>query len=87
MNKQEARDKIAELGDAVVTYRAENSKKLKYNVVTLEFNTPCIKAKRTHAVEDENTILTFAWDTDSYRLLRTDLITSIVPLAALLRNV
>lgn len=87
MNKQEARDKIIEFGDAVVTYRAENSKKLKYNVVTLNFSTPWIRKKRTHAVEEDNTILTFAWDTDAYRLLRTDLITSIVPLAALLRNV
>lgn len=86
MNKQEAREKILEFGDAVVTYRAENSKKLKYNVVTLDFTTECIKKKRTHAVEDNTNILTFAWDTDSYRLLRTDLITSIVPLAALLRN-
>ena len=85
MNKQEAKDKIRELGDAVVTYRAENSKKLKYNVVTLDFG-GYISSKRTHAVEEDNTILTFAWDTDSYRLLRTDLITSIVPLAALLRN-
>jgi len=85
MNKQEAKDKIRELGDAVVTYRAENSKKLKYNVVTLDF-VGYISSKRTHAVEEDNTILTFAWDTDSYRLLRTDLITSIVPLAALLRN-
>jgi hypothetical protein len=85
MNKEEARKKIEEAGDAIVTYRAENSNKLKYNVVTLNF---CgyIAKKRTHAREDDNTILTFSWDTDTFRLIRVDLITSIVPLAAVLKN-
>ncbi|NDD82971.1 hypothetical protein EBZ38_01630 [bacterium] len=86
MNKEETRKKLEEAGDAIVTYRGENSNKLKYNVVTLDFSTPYISAKRTHAKETSNTILAFAWDTDSYRLVRVDLITSIVPLAAVLRN-
>jgi hypothetical protein len=85
MNKEEARKKIEEAGDAIVTYKAENSSKLKYNVVTLNFS-GYVSAKKTHARETENTILTFAWDTDSYRLIRTDLVTSIVPLASVLRN-
>jgi hypothetical protein len=85
MNKEEARKKIEEAGDAIVTYRAENSNKLKYNVVTLNFS-GYIANKRTHAKEDDNTILTFSWDTDTFRLIRVDLITSIVPLAAVLKN-
>jgi hypothetical protein len=85
MKKEEARKKIEEAGDAIVTYKAENSNKLKYNVVTLNF-TGYVSKKRTHAREEDNTLLTFSWDTDTYRLIRVDLITSIVPLAAVLKN-
>lgn len=85
MKKEEARKLIEEAGDAIVTYRAENSSKLKYNVVTLNFSGYVAK-KKTHAREEDNTLLTFSWDTDTYRLIRVDLITSIVPLAAVLKN-
>jgi len=85
MNKEEARKKIEEAGDAIVTYRAENSNKLKYNVVTLNFS-GYVATKRTHAKEGDNTLLTFSWDTDTFRLIQVNLITSIVPLAAVLKN-
>ena len=85
MKKEEARKLIEEAGDAIVTYRAENSSKLKYNVVTLNFSGYVAK-KKTHAREEDNTLLTFSWDTDTYRLIRVDLITSIVPLAAVPKN-
>lgn len=85
MKKEEARKLIEEAGDAIITYRAENSSKLKYNVVTLNFSGYVAK-KKTHAREEDNTLLTFSWDTDTYRLIRVDLITSIVPLAAVLKN-
>lgn len=85
MKKEEARKLIEEAGDAIVTYRAENSNKLKYNVVTLNFSGYVTK-KKTHAKEEDNTLLTFSWDTDTFRLIRVDLITSIVPLAAILKN-
>ncbi len=86
MKKEEARKKIEEAGDAIVTYRGENSGKQKYNVVTLNFKTPYIKARKTHAVEDDTQLLVWSWDTDSFRLIKTDLITSIVPLASALMN-
>lgn len=86
MNKEEARKKIDEAGDAIVTYRGENSGKQKYNVVTLDFSNEYIKQHKTHAQEGDNTILAWSWDTDSFRLVRTDLITSIVPLANVLKN-
>ena len=85
MKKEEARKLIEEAGDAIVTYRAENSSKLKYNVVTLNFSGYVAK-KKTHAREEDNTLLTFSWDTDTYRLIRVNLITSIVPLAAVLKK-
>lgn len=86
MTKEEIRQKLIEAGDAIVTYRGENSSKLKYNVVTLDFSTPYIKERRTHARESDNTILAFAWDTDAFRLVRTDLIVTIQPLANVLKN-
>jgi hypothetical protein len=86
MRKEEVRSKISDFGDAIVTYRSEKSKKLKYNVVTLDFSTAYIKKKRTHAKENDNTILTFSWDVDAYRLIKTNLVTSVVPLNSALRN-
>mgnify|MGYP003312359421 CR=1 FL=1 len=40
MKKEELASLVTEYGDAVITYRSENSKKLKYNVCTLDFSTP-----------------------------------------------
>jgi hypothetical protein len=86
VKKQEVKNLIEEYGDAVVTYRSENSNKMKYNVCTIDFSTPYIKTKRNRAKESKDTLLTFCWDTDSYRLLRPSNIVSIVPLSSILKN-
>ena len=86
MKKQELKELVEEYGDAIITYRSENSKKLKYNVCTLSFDTPYIKNKHNRAKESEDTLLLFCWDTDSYRLLKPKLITSVVPLSSVLQN-
>lgn len=86
MKKEQVRSKIEEYGDAIVTYRSEKSKKLKYNVVTLDFSSEYIQTKRTHARENEHTVLTFSWDTDSFRLINAPLVTSVVPLNSVLKN-
>ena len=86
MKKEELAKLVDEYGDAIITYRSENSKKLKYNVCTLDFSTPYIQGKKNRAKETDSNVLLFCWDTDSYRLLRPDNITSIVPLASVLRN-
>jgi hypothetical protein len=39
MKKEDLASLVTEYGDAVITYRSENSKKLKYNVCTLDFIT------------------------------------------------
>jgi len=87
MDKSELRRKIAEYGEAIVTFRSVNSKKLKYNVVTLDFDS-CkhIRNKNTYAKEDGQTLLCFAWDTDTYRLLTCNQILTVVPLASVLKN-
>ena len=86
MKKQELAQIVHEYGDAIITYRSAHSKKLKYNVCTLDFSTPYIKDKRNRAKETEETLLLFCWDTDSYRLLKPKNITTVVPLASVLKN-
>lgn len=86
MKKEELADIVNEYGDAIITYRSENSNKLKYNVCTLDFSTPYIQNKKNRAKESPETLLLFCWDTDSYRLLKPANVTSIVPLAAVLQN-
>ena len=86
VKKQELTALVTEYGDAIITYRSENSKKLKYNVCTLDFSTPYIQSKKNRAKETSDTLLLFCWDTDSYRLLKPLNITSVVPLASVLKN-
>ena len=71
MTKEELAKLVNEYGDAIITYRSEKSKKLKYNVCTLDFTTPYIQQKKTRTKETSETLLLFCWDTDSYRLLKS----------------
>jgi len=86
VNKEELAKLVADYGDAIITYRSENSKKLKYNVCTIDFSTPYIQEKKNRAKESDRTLLLFCWDTDSYRLLNPDSVTSVVPLSSVLKN-
>ena len=86
MNKQELTHIVREYGDAVITYRSEQSNKLKYNVCTLDFTTPYIQGKKNRAKETDDTLLFFCWDTDSYRLLKPGNVSSVIPLSSILKN-
>ena len=86
MEKWKFKDVIVEYEDAVITYRSTNSKKLKYNVCTLNFDNRYIQSKKNRAKESNDTVLLFCWDTDSYRLLKPDNVTHVVPLNSILRN-
>jgi hypothetical protein len=86
VKKQELAHLVRDYGDAIITYRSDNSRKLKYNVCTLDFTTPYIQEKKNRAVESEDTMLFFCWDTDSYRLLKPSSVSSVVPLASILKN-
>ena len=86
MKKEDLAKLVTEYGDAIITYRSENSKKLKYNVCTVDFSTPYIQSKKNRAKESDRTLLLFCWDTDSYRLLKSDNVTSVVPLSSVLKN-
>ena len=86
MTKAELAKLVNEYGDAIITYRSEQSKKLKYNVCTLDFSTPYIQQKKTRTKESKDSLLLFCWDTDSYLLLKPKNITTVVPLASVLKN-
>lgn len=86
MTKEELRKKIVDCDDAVVTYRSINSNKLKYNVVTCDFRPEYIRDKINKTKESKDTLLVFCWDTDSFRLLKPENITNILPLSVLLKR-
>ena len=86
MEKWKFKEIVSEYEDAVITYRSTNTRKLKYNVCTLNFDNKYIKSKKNRAAESDDTVLLFCWDTDSYRLLKPANITNIVPLQSILRK-
>ena len=86
MKKDDFVKKLNDAGDAIVTYRSQNSRRLKYNVCTMDFDNKHIQTQRNRARPSQRQVLLFCWDTDSYRLLMPDNVTSIVPLAAILKN-
>lgn len=86
MKKEDLKAVVRNYGDAIITYRSENSKKLKYNVCTLDFTTEYIQNKKSRTKENDSTVLFFCWDTDSYRLLKPKNVTSVVPLSSVLKN-
>lgn len=86
MKKEELIERLTESGDAIITYKSENSNKTKYNVCTLDFSTPYIQGKRNRAKEDDKSVLMFCWDTDSFRLMKANNVKTVVPLANILKN-
>jgi hypothetical protein len=86
VKKEEFLRTVSDCGDAIITYRSTNSRKLKYNVCTLDFDNKYIQSKKNRAKETNDSVLLFCWDTDSYRLLQPKNVTSIQPLSSILRN-
>jgi len=86
MKKAELKKRLEDSGDAIITYRSQNSRKLKYNVCTSDFSTEYIRQKRNRAKEGQHTVLLFCWDTDSYRILVPENVTSVVPLNRVIKN-
>lgn len=86
MTKDDLRELVREYGDATITYRSQESKKLKYNVCTLDFSTPYIAKKQNRAKETDDSLLMFCWDVDAYRLIKASNVTSVVPLSNALKE-
>lgn len=85
MRKEQIRKSIASYGEAIVNYRSINSKKLKYVVCTLDFDNEYIQTKSLPK-EQDNRILVFCWDSDTFKQLNTALVTSVEPLNKVLRE-
>ena len=86
MTKDELINAVREHGDATITYRSLESKKLKYNVCTLDFSNDYIQTKSNRAKETDDSVLLFCWDADSFRLIRPSSVTSVVPLSSSLKE-
>ena len=56
MKKDDFKDTVKRYGDAVITYRSQNSRKLKYNVCTLDFDNKYIQEKKNRAKEDDSSV-------------------------------
>lgn len=59
MKKQDFISQVKNCGDAIITYRSTNSRKLKYNVCTLDFDNKYIQSKKNRAKETADTVLLF----------------------------
>ena len=70
MKKDDFTNKVTDAGDAIITYRSQNSRRLKYNVCTMDFDNKYIQSKKNRAKPNKTQVLLFCWDTDSYRLLK-----------------
>ena len=81
MKKEDFIKNVDDAGDAIITYRSQNSRRLKYNVCTMDFDNKYIQSKRNRAKPNGSQVLLFCWDTDSFRLLQPKNVTSIVPLS------
>ena len=86
MKKEDFIKNVDDAGDAIITYRSQNSRRLKYNVCTMDFDNKYIQSKRNRAKPNGSQVLLFCWDTDSFTLLQPKNVTSIVPLARILKN-
>jgi hypothetical protein len=86
MTKDELINLVRDYGDATITYRSLESKKLKYNVCTLDFSNEYIQTKSNRAKETDDTVLLFCWDADSFRLIRPSSITRVDPLSSSLKE-
>ena len=46
MKKEDFIKNVDDAGDAIITYRSQNSRRLKYNVCTMDFDNKYIQSKR-----------------------------------------
>lgn len=68
MTKEQFIKLMKQYGDAYVTYVSPNSKKEKFNVGTIDLDNTYIKEKMpAKYTVDEDKVLMFCWDTDSFR--------------------
>ena len=85
MRKEQIRRSLEKYGESIVNYRSVNSKKLKYVVCTRDFDNEYIQSKSQPREQDDR-VLVFCWDSDTFKQLNTSLVTSIEPLNKVIRE-
>lgn len=86
MRKNVFISKVKEQGDSVITFRSPVSRKLKYNICTMDFDNRYIQSKRCKAKPKDDEVLCFCWDTDNFRLIKYDTVIDCTPLNRMLKN-
>ena len=51
MKKDDFTKIVTDAGDAIITYRSQNSRRLKYNVCTMDFDNKYIQSKKNRAAK------------------------------------
>ena len=59
MKKDDFTNKVTDAGDAIITYRSQNSRRLKYNVCTMDFDNKYIQSKKNRAKPNKPQVLLF----------------------------
>ena len=54
MKKDDFIKNVTNAGDAIITYRSQNSRRMKYNVCTMDFDNKHIQTKRNRAKNKMN---------------------------------
>lgn len=85
MKKEHIANSLIRYGEVIINYRSVNSKKLKYIVCTLDFDNDYIRTK-PKPKEQADRLLLFCWDSDTYKQLDPELVTSIEPLNKVLQE-
>ncbi len=85
MRQEQIRNTIDKYGESIVNFRSIKSKKLKYVVCTRDFDNDYIDSKKIPA-EQHNRVLVFCWDSDAFKQLNTELVTSVEPLNKVLKG-
>ena len=60
MKKEDFIKNVDDAGDAIITYRSQNSRRLKYNVCTMDFDNKYIQSKRNRAKPNGSQVYYFA---------------------------
>ncbi len=85
MKKEHIKNSLLKHGEAIINYRSMNSKKLKYVVATLDTENDYINSK-PQPKEQYDRLLVFCWDSDTFKQLDPELVTSIEPLNKVLKG-
>lgn len=89
-NKEELTNALTNAGDACIHFISPVSGKEKYTVGTIDFSTKYIadklKSLKTSKATAPESILIFAWDTDSFKQVDPFTVTKIEPLNQMIQN-